>query len=53
MQSMNPGNKPVLLLVHYDSGHWTEEKSVQFRNSANELAFVLWQAGHQDFRIRD
>jgi prolyl oligopeptidase len=53
MQSMNAGNKPVLLLVHYDSGHWTEEKSVQFRNSANEYAFALWQAGHKDFKIRD
>jgi prolyl oligopeptidase len=53
MQSKNPGNKPVLLLVHYDSGHWTEEKTVQFRNTANELGFALWQAGHEDFKIRD
>ena len=50
MQSLERQQKPVLLLVNYDSGHWSEEKSVQFRNDANVYSFALWQAGHKDFQ---
>ncbi|MDO8966721.1 prolyl oligopeptidase family serine peptidase [Algoriphagus sp.] len=49
MQALSGQQNPVLLLVNYDSGHWSEEKSVQFRNYANVFAFALWQAGHTDF----
>ena len=38
------------ILVNYDNGHFTEEKSVTFRNFATQYAFVLWQAGHKDFQ---
>jgi prolyl oligopeptidase len=51
MQALSGQQKPVLLLVNYDSGHWSEEKSVQFRNYANVYAFALWQAGHNDFQL--
>lgn len=50
MQSVSSQHKPVLLMVNYDSGHWSEEKSVQFRNYANVYAYALWQAGHKDFQ---
>jgi len=26
MQDLNPGNPPVMMLVSYESGHWSNEK---------------------------
>ena len=42
--------RPVLLKVNYDNGHFTEEKSVTFKNFASQVAFLLWQTGHKDFQ---
>ena len=53
MQMEASHQKPVLLLVNYDSGHRSDEKAVQFRNYANIYAFALWQAGHKDFQLKD
>ena len=50
MQDFNPGNPPVMMLVSYESGHWSNEKLVEFRNYANRYAFALWHAGHKDFQ---
>ncbi|MCM4155980.1 prolyl oligopeptidase family serine peptidase [Gramella sp. AN32] len=50
LQNATTSNKPIVLQVNYDSGHWTEEKNVSFRNYANMYAFALWQAGHKDFQ---
>jgi prolyl oligopeptidase len=50
LQSANPGGKPILLQVNYTSGHWTEEKFVEFQNFANKISLALWQAGHKDFQ---
>jgi prolyl oligopeptidase len=50
MQTASASGKPVLLLVNYDSGHGSGEKSVWFRDLANKFAFALWQAGHKDFQ---
>jgi prolyl oligopeptidase len=36
--------------VNYDDGHFTEEKSVTFRNFAGQYAFMLWQTGHPEFQ---
>ena len=36
--------------VNYDNGHFTEEKSVTYRNFANQFAFALWQAGLKDYQ---
>jgi prolyl oligopeptidase len=44
-----PG-KPVLMKVNCDDGHFTEEKTVTFRNFAGQYAFMLWQTGHKDFQ---
>lgn len=44
-------DRPILLLVNYDSGHSSEEKLVQFRIYSNQFSFALWQAGHKDFQI--
>lgn len=52
LQQANTSSKPILLMVNYDSGHWTEEKNVMYRNFANIYAFSLWQAGHKDFQLK-
>ncbi len=50
LQNASSSNKPVLLKINYDNGHFTEDKSVTFANFANQFAFVLWQSGHPDFQ---
>ena len=50
VQAASTPGKPVLLQVHYDNGHFTEDKKVAFRNFANMYGFMLWQAGHPDFQ---
>jgi prolyl oligopeptidase len=52
LQNASASGKPVLMQVNYDNGHFTEEKSVTFRNFANMYAFALWQAGHPDFKLK-
>jgi prolyl oligopeptidase len=50
LQAASTSGKPVLLKVNYDDGHFTEEKSVTFRNFAGQYAFMLWQTGHPEFQ---
>jgi prolyl oligopeptidase len=50
LQSASTSLNPVLMMVNYDSGHFSEEKAVTFRNAANQMAFLLWQTGHKDFQ---
>ena len=50
MQAANASDKPVLIKVNYDNGHFTEEKSVTFKNFAGQCAFMLWQTGHKEFQ---
>lgn len=50
LQNASKSEKPVLMQVNYDNGHFTEDKKVSFRNFANMYAFALWQAGHPDFQ---
>ncbi len=50
LQNASTSGKPVLLKVNYDNGHFTEEKTVTFRNFAAQSAFMLWQTGHKDFQ---
>ena len=52
VQQASTSGRPALLLVNYDSGHFTEEKKVAFRDFANRFAFALWQAGHKEFQPR-
>jgi len=52
LQNATSSGKPVLLKVNYDDGHFTEDKSVTYRNFASMFAFALWQAGHPDFQPR-
>lgn len=50
VQAASTSGKPALLKVNYDSGHFTEEKVVTFKNFAGQDAFLLWQTGHKDFQ---
>ncbi len=50
LQNSSASGKPVLMKVNYDNGHFTEEKTVTFKNFADQYAFLLWQTGHSDFQ---
>ena len=50
LQNATSSGKPVLMKVNYDNGHFTEDKTVTFRNFAGQAAFLLWQTGHKDFQ---
>jgi prolyl oligopeptidase len=50
VQQASTSGRPALLLVNYDNGHFTEEKSVAYRNFAAQYAFALWQTGHPEFQ---
>jgi prolyl oligopeptidase len=50
LQAATTSDKPVLMKVNYDDGHFTEEKLVTFKNFASQYAFALWQTGHPEFQ---
>jgi prolyl oligopeptidase len=50
LQAATASANPILMKVNYDNGHFTEEKSVTFKNFAGQVAFLLWQTGHKDFQ---
>ena len=50
IQRASTSGRPALMLVNYDNGHFTEEKSVTYRNFADQFAFALWQAGLRDYQ---
>jgi len=50
MQQASTSGRPAFMLVNYDNGHFTEEKSVTYRNFANQFVFALWQAGLKDYQ---
>ena len=52
LQNNTSSNKPVLMKVNYDNGHFTEDKNVTFSNFADQYAFVLWQCGHPEFQLK-
>lgn len=52
MQNATTSGKPVLLKINYDNGHFTEDKSVTYANFADQFAFVMWQCGHPDFKLK-
>ena len=50
VQNASASNKPVLMKVNYDNGHFTEDREVTWANFADQFAFVMWQCGHPDFQ---
>ncbi|HRD05934.1 MAG TPA: prolyl oligopeptidase family serine peptidase [Saprospiraceae bacterium] len=53
MQNCSKSQKPVLLKVNYDNGHFTEDKKVTWANFADQYAFMMWQCGHKDFQKKE
>jgi prolyl oligopeptidase len=52
LQNATASNKPVLMKVNYDNGHFTEDREVTWANFADQFAFVMWQTGHPDFQVK-
>jgi prolyl oligopeptidase len=52
LQNASTSGKPVLMKVNYDNGHFTADKSVTFSNFADQYAFLMWQCGHPDFKLK-
>lgn len=50
VQNASTSEKPVLLKINYDNGHFTEDREVTWANFADQYAFVMWQCGHPDFQ---
>jgi prolyl oligopeptidase len=50
LQAATTSEKPVLMMVNYNNGHFTEDKTVTFKDLASQYAFLLWQTGHKDFQ---
>jgi prolyl oligopeptidase len=53
MQNCSKGDRPSILKVNYDNGHFTEDKKVTWANFADQYAFAMWQCGHPDFQQKD
>ncbi len=52
LQWATASDKPVLLDVNFDDGHFTQDKSVTFKNFANMFSFALWQTGNPQFQLK-
>jgi prolyl oligopeptidase len=52
LQNATSSEKPVLMKVNYDNGHFTEDKNVTYANFADQFAFVMWQCGHPAFQLK-
>jgi prolyl oligopeptidase len=52
LQNANASDKPILLKINYDNGHFTGDKAIGFANFADQFAFALWQCGHPDFQFK-
>jgi prolyl oligopeptidase len=52
VQNASASNKPVLMKVNYNNGHFTEDREVTWANFADQFAFVMWQCGHPDFQVK-
>lgn len=50
VQNASTSDRPVLLKINYDNGHFTEDREVTWANFADQYAFVMWQCGHPDFQ---
>ena len=52
LQNATGSDKPVLLRVDLNNGHFTENRLVTYSNFADQDAFLLWQTGNPDFQLK-
>lgn len=50
LQKSTASDKPVLLSVNYENGHFTGDLDVTFQEYADMFSFALWQVGHPNFQ---
>ena len=50
VQAASSSGRPVMMKINYDDGHFTEDRSVTFRNFSGQDAFMLWQTGNPDYQ---
>ncbi len=51
LQNSSISDRPVLLHVNYDNGHFTNDLDVTFHDKADMYAFALWQIGNPKFQL--
>ena len=52
LQNCNASDKPILLHVNYQNGHFSNDLDVTFGDNADMFAFALWQVGNSKFQIK-
>lgn len=50
LQNSTASEKPVLLYINYENGHFTSDLDVVFKEYSDIFAFALWQVGHPKFQ---
>jgi len=53
LQNSSSSNKPVLLYVNYDNGHFTSDMDENFKEFADMFSFSFWQVGHPKFKMTE
>ena len=48
LQHMQKGNRPILFLVDWQSGHHGSEEEMLYI-----YKFAFWQTGHPDFQLKN
>jgi len=51
LQNSSSSNKPVLLYVNFDNGHFTSDVDIIYKEFVDMISFSLWQVGHPKFKI--
>ena len=53
LQNSSSSNKPVLLYVNFDNGHFTSDMDIVYKEFIDMISFSLWQVGHPKFKKND
>lgn len=53
LQNSSTSNKPALLYVNFDNGHFTSDVDIIYKEFADMISFSLWQVGHPKFKKVD
>jgi len=52
LQNASTSGKPVMLRVDYNNGHFTDNRSVDFKQTADIYAYIFWALGHPEFKMK-
>jgi prolyl oligopeptidase len=51
MQQANISNKPILMQVNYEDGHYSSNRENARTAAMKQILFILWQCGHPDYQF--